>query len=343
MAECSAESRATEGAGLYRPMLRDEIRLLRIQPDSHPVISCELIHVPLSQEPLFWALSYAWGSTENPETILINGGQFSVTANLHAVLAEFRRLLRKSRGKGLVPLLWVDSICINQDSTGEKEREIPRMGKVYTRCERVLGWLGPMGLDDDDTAVRELAARLNHFESLAGESGKTVYQHILDYTTPRLLSSSAELQSLKADSQRNREESLVQARMGRSGGHVSPTRSDHASRAVHVFLRYIFRPPALLELIWAPGPETRLLSADFMPRHGASGFSPASGRHPWDQGGLNDLPRIAFDKRTFLFYASGLQATVPHDHIYGADWSHAIPPPGYSQYIQCHSRKSTTN
>ncbi|RYP19392.1 hypothetical protein DL765_003365 [Monosporascus sp. GIB2] len=95
------------------------------------------------------------GSTENPETILANGGQFSVTANLHAALAEFKRLLRKSRGKGPDPLLWVDSICINQDSTGEKEGRSPE----WTQDFGVLS-LGRVGaLDGVPSWVPDLRHR----------------------------------------------------------------------------------------------------------------------------------------------------------------------------------------
>ncbi|RYP87171.1 hypothetical protein DL770_004822 [Monosporascus sp. CRB-9-2] len=306
-----------EGSGLYEPMLGDEIRLLRIQPDSHPVISCELIHLPLSQEPLFWALSYAWGSTENPKSILVNGHQFSITANLHAALVEFRGLLRKSNGKGSARLLWVDSICLNQASTDEKEKEIPRMGIVYRRCERVLGWLGAMGPDDDDTAVRELAARLNHLESLAGEYGKTVYQYVQAYITSRLNSSPAELQSLM------RTISVIGGRAWFKRVWVVQEVTLASRDPIMLLGPYTFSFDTyfgLLSSLASCGlPALKSVSHQPILCHA---MARAAFRLPQDitpetQEDLNVLQRIAFDMLTFLFYTSGLQATVPHDHIYG--------------------------
>ncbi|RYP05770.1 hypothetical protein DL764_003587 [Monosporascus ibericus] len=317
MTEWSGESRVTGGSGLYRPMLGDEIRLLRIQPGSHPAISCELVHVPLSQKPLFWALSYAWGSRENPKGIFVNGGQFSITDNLHAALIEFRTLLKKSNGKGAAPLLWVDSICINQASRKEKEEEIPRMGIVYRRCERVLAWLGPMGPDDDDTAVCELTALLNHLESLAGEYGKTLHQHVQAYTTSRVDSSPAELQSLMQTI------SLIGGRAWFKRVWVVQEVTLASGDPIMLLGPYAFSFDTYYSLLSSLGscglPAPKPVSYQPISCHAMAraAFRQPQYITPETQGDLNVLHRIALDMLTFVFYTSGLQATVPHDHIYG--------------------------
>lgn len=40
-------------------------------------------------------------------------------------------------------LLWIDTVCINQNDPDEKERELPLMLDIYRRAVRVLVWLGP--------------------------------------------------------------------------------------------------------------------------------------------------------------------------------------------------------
>ncbi|RYP77551.1 hypothetical protein DL771_001124 [Monosporascus sp. 5C6A] len=262
------------------------------------------------QERLSWRLSYARGSTENPETILVNGGQFSATANLHAALVELRGLLRKSKGKGAVPLLWVDFICLNQASKGEKEKEVPRMGIVNGRCEQVLGWLGEVGPDDDDTAIRELAARLNHLESFAGEYGKTVYQYVQAYTTSTVNCSLAELQSLI------RTLGVIGEKAWFKRVWVVQDVTLASRDPIILLGPYMFSFDAyfgLLSSLSLCGFQPRPVSYQPVLRHvmARAAFRQPQNIPPETKGDLNGLQRIAFYMLTFLIYTWGLQATVP--------------------------------
>jgi hypothetical protein len=53
-------------------------------------IECTLRHVSLDEIPVYGALSYAWGDTENPARILLNGQDVELTANLAAALLHLR-------------------------------------------------------------------------------------------------------------------------------------------------------------------------------------------------------------------------------------------------------------
>ncbi|CAJ0550831.1 Ff.00g107610.m01.CDS01 [Fusarium sp. VM40] len=150
----------------YEPLELGEIRLLHVQCGSD-LISIKLSNVNLSTKPVFWALSYVWGSWENPATILINDTTFKVTRNLYNALDEYRRQFADN--SNTAGALWVDAICINQNDQHEKSIQVPRMSDIYGKCERVLAWLGPVEAEDSDD-VRRLAEKLKQFESPTGSS-----------------------------------------------------------------------------------------------------------------------------------------------------------------------------
>ncbi|KAM0426030.1 hypothetical protein ACHAPT_008661 [Fusarium lateritium] len=149
---------------LYDALSSDEIRLLSVQSGDSDVISCQLHHVRLDSKPKFWALSYVWGSREDPPFIRVNGSSFRVTRNLYDALHEYRRQFLGQDADTNNSFIWIDAICIDQNNQNEKAIQVPRMSEIYGRCEHVLAWLGPVG-DDERDGVRELAERLEQFET----------------------------------------------------------------------------------------------------------------------------------------------------------------------------------
>jgi hypothetical protein len=90
-----------------------EIRILTLHPGAFtdPVtVSLTITSFTPDQVPVFEALSYAWGSPENPENILVGESEksgyntLSVTQNLSQAL-PYLRYEDKSRA------LWIDAIC----------------------------------------------------------------------------------------------------------------------------------------------------------------------------------------------------------------------------------------
>ncbi len=69
---------------LYSPLTEtDEIRLLEVQPGSATTnICCTLRHAKLSDQPLYEALSYEWGSHQCLKTISVNNISVKVRKNL---------------------------------------------------------------------------------------------------------------------------------------------------------------------------------------------------------------------------------------------------------------------
>lgn len=75
----------------YLPLeaVQDEIRLLELVPgglDSSTRIQARVIHRSLKQSPNYDALSYVWGRTHDQATIILDGREYVVTANLEWAL-----------------------------------------------------------------------------------------------------------------------------------------------------------------------------------------------------------------------------------------------------------------
>lgn len=94
--------------------------------------------VTLKDEPSYETISYAWGNLENSKTILINGCEISIRANLESALRHLRQVNE--------PLsLWADALCIDQENVLEKTHQVSMMGRIYSACRRVYIWFGDPG------------------------------------------------------------------------------------------------------------------------------------------------------------------------------------------------------
>lgn len=139
------------------------IRLLRILPDKQATdsISIVLDQFSLDSTPSYTALSYVWGSAEQPCTISCNEDRLNVTENLLQAL----RHLRQSNTLIEERLLWVDAICINQTDEREKSSQIQLMREIYTNAESVICWLG------------EEQAPLKHYRNLLPSPRTSLSKH----------------------------------------------------------------------------------------------------------------------------------------------------------------------
>ncbi|EPE03851.1 HET domain-containing protein [Ophiostoma piceae UAMH 11346] len=122
---------------------------------------------PLNFSPSFEAVSYVWGSADNPVSIdvafspsgkpclnddftRLTWKHLSVRRNLYDAL-NYLRLQDQTR------VLWIDAICVNQANDAEKSDQIVRMADIYNLAFRVLSWLGPESSDDNsDLAISTL-------------------------------------------------------------------------------------------------------------------------------------------------------------------------------------------
>ncbi|KIW09837.1 hypothetical protein PV08_11938 [Exophiala spinifera] len=142
----------------------EQIRLLTIAPGlESQSVQCSITHHRLAAAPEYEALSYMWGSKDNPVEISLKDdqeqGTFSVTQNLHQALCRLRYQDRER-------VMWVDAISINQGDNVEKSSQVPRMKKIFENAKRVIAWLGEAGEDSDRAIewIEELAESLRNWE-----------------------------------------------------------------------------------------------------------------------------------------------------------------------------------
>ena len=123
----------------YSPLGHDQIRLVSLLPGRDELF-CTIEHADLnSAAAQYEALSYYWGTNEQPRhTIWINGHSSTVLWNLYDALMQLRKPASKRK-------LWIDAICINQvgdEGIAEKNTQIPLMSSIYHQAASVIVWLG---------------------------------------------------------------------------------------------------------------------------------------------------------------------------------------------------------
>ena len=128
----------------YQPLDdgQNQIRLLYLLPGgtSAPIhIKVKTIQFSSNCSPEYEALSYAWGSSENPTSVWVNGipnKSIPVTQNLEEALQHLR-WKKKPR------TLWIDALCIDQRNIEERAQQVAIMGRIYAKANGVIAWIGP--------------------------------------------------------------------------------------------------------------------------------------------------------------------------------------------------------
>ncbi|RYP82890.1 hypothetical protein DL770_005497 [Monosporascus sp. CRB-9-2] len=109
----------------------------------------ETVRVHIIEESLddlhpFSALSYTWGNVgRGPPNrkVIVETPEGQRDLRIYEPL-ETALLSLAEGGTAELPL-FVDQICINQADEDEKASQVKLMGDIYTKCERVIVWLGP--------------------------------------------------------------------------------------------------------------------------------------------------------------------------------------------------------
>jgi hypothetical protein len=138
----------------YSDLLEGSIRLLRLLPrdpaaNGESRINCRFFHFALLDSRTahpFEALSYAWGSEENPHSISVDGCNFLVRANLYSALVHLQ-------DDFIERILWIDALCINQQNNAEKGQQVQSMAKIYAKASRAIVWLGEATANGGDAAL----------------------------------------------------------------------------------------------------------------------------------------------------------------------------------------------
>ncbi|RSL86507.1 hypothetical protein CDV31_016390 [Fusarium ambrosium] len=146
----STSSMATPSSTfVYRPLHnRSAIRLLELFPSDNrtePLLG-RLVESDLTLQPEYEALSYVWGDTNVNEHIFLDEQAVPITPNLHSALVHLR-------DASDVRTIWVDALCIDQSTHGERNQQVTIMGDIYKSAHQVVVWLGEAA--DDSHLVFE--------------------------------------------------------------------------------------------------------------------------------------------------------------------------------------------
>lgn len=108
--------------------------------------------------PPYTALSYAWGDASNEKQILLDNLLVPVTANPHEALMHLR--------DGYADItIWIDALCINQDSLRERGHQFAQMKEIYSEAEDVISWLGPSSEETGRAVAAARGFQLNDSEA----------------------------------------------------------------------------------------------------------------------------------------------------------------------------------
>jgi hypothetical protein len=111
----------------------------------------------------FAALSYVWGSIEDPACINIDQTKFWITRNLYNALKAMRR-----PNKAIS--LWIDAICINQNDLQEKKVQIGLMRRIYRQAQKVTAYV-PQTSEDAEN-LGQLMQEILRIDAKCSRSGR---------------------------------------------------------------------------------------------------------------------------------------------------------------------------
>ena len=159
-----------------------DFRLLTLEPGRKNESLCaSLWHASLDQPPSYEALSYVWGNAmveagdsakvnnfKKSQVITLDGCLFPIGENLYSALIHLTNEMEPRT-------LWVDAICINQDDSFERGRQVRIMSQIYAKSSSVLAWLGVADEDSDITmcAIEDIcwAVKVHLLDSCAMSLG----------------------------------------------------------------------------------------------------------------------------------------------------------------------------
>jgi hypothetical protein len=114
----------------------------------------------MGSAPIYYALSYAWGSAEAYENILVNNTHLPVASNLWIALHSIGAHIREQEA-----YIWVDAICINQHDLSERGAQVLLVTQIYSDATMVAIWLVEHA-DDSILAVEKLIEIATHLVEL---------------------------------------------------------------------------------------------------------------------------------------------------------------------------------
>jgi Heterokaryon incompatibility protein (HET) len=132
----------------YQPLTSSqEIRLIILKRNkTFSPLKCRIIHIELTPELPYLALSYTWGVSSPLKPLLVDGQELNIRPNLWSALWHLREDMRRSskclETRSFPKYMWIDAICINQDDITERNHQVQLMSQIFGCAKEVIAWLG---------------------------------------------------------------------------------------------------------------------------------------------------------------------------------------------------------
>jgi hypothetical protein len=127
---------------------KTQIRLFRLLPFTGDHLKGIITIHDFDDCPKYKALSYTWGPPSPNREILISNQAFNIRENLWQFLDSCHR----KPSELFDYWLWIDQICIDQSTVGERNHQVRLMAQIYRKASSVLVWLG-VEADGSDAAM----------------------------------------------------------------------------------------------------------------------------------------------------------------------------------------------
>lgn len=141
----------------YTPLDRHtrQKKLLHLHVSQHgdQPLEGKIVIASLTDQPVYNALSYVWGSTTPEDEIIIDGRVQPITRNLSNAL----HVIRRHHEGDEQMVLWADGVCMDQSSIEEKNHQVPLMRTIFETAQMVLIWLD-ISIDTTTPSFRRFAS-----------------------------------------------------------------------------------------------------------------------------------------------------------------------------------------
>ncbi|KAH7399094.1 heterokaryon incompatibility protein-domain-containing protein [Phaeosphaeria sp. MPI-PUGE-AT-0046c] len=122
----------------------------------------------------YFAISYAWGSTESRDMIVLDGQAVEVPHSVTVALRSVRSLVSRASMGSNACFVWIDFLCINQSDAFDKGQQVMRMHDIYSQAYLNLIVLGES--EDDSDLAMDLTVKV----SVYSNKGFDYKQHLVD-------------------------------------------------------------------------------------------------------------------------------------------------------------------
>lgn len=129
--QCGIPSKSVDGT------MKSPKRLLKISKESSACTKANLHVCKRDEHPPYTALSYCWGTGQAYRLVLSNLEAMSIDVPIRALAQTIQDAISVAGRMG-VQYLWIDSLCIIQDSPTDKDDEISAMDHIYQNAEFTL-------------------------------------------------------------------------------------------------------------------------------------------------------------------------------------------------------------